>query len=307
MRWSALKISLFWMIISTCFSCADDGQAIGGKLGEERIANVTYGNHERHKMDVYLPENRSTDETGVIVLIHGGGFVAGDKTELEPVALKLMAKGFAVVNINYRLVDLAGVLDDPPVHQASPINIHHQLDDIAAAVELAWSKRTEWAVGDTWYIVGHSAGATLAMLHAYGEDNADGRIKATANLAGVTTFAFNDESEVDLLDPRLKELFYRIVGAEATNENKLAYMAASPYWVANNSGGVPTISVRPEDNTIGPIPDLSESQYNSLTTLLNSKGSASVHVEIAGAGHGFGEPGKWDEVVAETTAFFRAQ
>lgn len=290
------------------YGCTDDGPAPGSELEEVRTANVAYGQHERHKMDVYLPAGRTPDRTGVIVFIHGGGFVAGDKTQLEPVVVKLMAQGYAVVNINYRLVDITGVLDNPPIHQPSEITIHQQLDDVAAAVEAAWSKHASWGVSSAdWFIAGHSAGATLALLHAYGADNVDGRIKASANWAGLTTFAFNDEAEVNLLDPRLRELFYRIVGAEATNENKLAYMAASPYWVANNTGGVPTISVRPEDNAIGSIPDFSELQYNSLTALLNNKGSASTHVVIAGADHGFGQPGNWDEVVEATVIFFNGQ
>jgi len=302
-----LNVSLFLMAVPLWIACTDDGPEPESGLKEERMTNVSYGAHERHQMDVYLPENRSTTSTGMVILIHGGGFVAGDKTHLDDVAAKLMAKGYAVVSINYRLVDITGVLDTPPLHQASDITIHQQLDDVAAAVALAWSKRADWAVNsDKWYIAGHSAGATLAMLHAYGDDNADGRIKAAANWAGVTTFAFNDEAEVELLDPRVKELFYRIVGTEATNQNKLAYMAASPYWVANNTGGVPTINIRPEDNTVGPLPDDSKRQYDSLTALLVSKGSASVHVEISGADHGFGHPGNWDEVIEETVSFFDA-
>ncbi len=305
---AALRTSLFFIVAISWVGCTDDGPTPESERDETRMTNVSYGQHERHKMDVYLPAGRTPDRTGVIVFIHGGGFVAGDKTQVEEVVLKLVARGYAVVNINYRLVDITGVLDNPPVHKPSEITIHQQLDDVAAAVETAWSERAEWAVSGTdWFIAGHSAGATLALLHAYGDDNTNGRIKAAANWAGLTTFAFNDEAEVALLDPRLRELFYRIVGAEATNENKLAYMAASPYWVANNTGGIPTISVRPEDNTVGPIPDVSELQYNSLTTLLNSKGSASTHVMIAGADHGFGQPGNWDQVVAATANFFDTQ
>lgn len=307
MKRSLFKFSLILMVIPGWIACTKDSPRSESRLEEERFANLSYGTHDRHRMDVYLPQGRSTSRTGTVILIHGGGFVAGDKTDLDAVATKLTAKGFAVVNINYRLVDITGILDTPPLHQASAVTIRQQLDDVVAAVSLAWSKRTEWTVSsDRWYIAGHSAGATLAMLYAYGESNADGRIKAAANWAGLTTFAFNDEAEVDLLDPRLRELFYRIVGAEATNANRLAYMAVSPYWVANTTGGVPTVNIRPEDNAIGFIPDHSEPQYEQLTELLNAKGSASVHIEISGADHGFGQAGNWDQVVAETALFFGA-
>ncbi|SEK38880.1 alpha/beta hydrolase [Parapedobacter koreensis] len=282
----------------------DDNNEVRGEM----IDDLPYGEERLQQMDVYLPEGRSTANTGVIILIHGGSFVEGDKGQLDGMATKLLANGFAVVNINYRLVNSDGLYNTPPLHRASDIIIDDQLEDVSAAIEFAWDERNGWGVGsDKWYIAGHSAGATLAMLYAYGDRNGDARIKAVANWAGLTTIAFSEESEVQELDPEAKELFYRVVGVEATNQNRQAYRAASPYWVASNSGGVPTISVRPENNSLDFLPDYSEAQYESLTDLLNSRGSVSTHVMIQGADHAFNPPSKQDEVVEKTVAFFRAQ
>ncbi|KAK5119145.1 hypothetical protein LTR85_007759 [Meristemomyces frigidus] len=53
------------------------------KLTAERTAsatvtkNVKYGEHDRHRIDVYAPAD-ATERTAVVVYFHGGGFTAGD-------------------------------------------------------------------------------------------------------------------------------------------------------------------------------------------------------------------------------------
>lgn len=304
MSWKLFrKVALLFLIIAMVACEKEPSEQ--EKYEVEVLTNISYGNHARQKMDLYLPKGRSSVNTSVVVVIHGGGFVAGDKSYFSEVSTKLAEKGFAIVNMNYRFVDIAGLLDNPPKHQPSAITIHHQLEDVHAAIQVALARSGELAISNSkWYIAGHSAGATLGMLYAYEKNKEDGLVKAVANWAGVTTFAFNDESEIDQLDPRFRELFFRLIGAEATNENKLAYMAASPYWVAHNNGGIPTINIKPDDNTIGDLPDVSETQYKQLTDLLNGRGIASQYVMVSGASHGFSEPGKWAEVLSNTVAFF---
>lgn len=268
--------------------------------------NLSYGTAAQQKLDVYLPADRGT-ETSVIVFLHGGGFVAGDKAEFSTEVQKLSNKGFVVININYRLVDIDGILSTPMVHKPSAIKISDQLSDIHAAVAFALSKSDEWGIGtQKWAIAGHSAGATLAMLYAYG-DQSQGQFKAVANLAGATTFAFNDESEVQMFDPRIIEVLYRAVGAEAKNANKLAYMAVSPYWLAFQGRAIATINIRPESNDVFEIPDGSRDEYQRFTDVLQSKSVPNKWVEIAGADHGFSKPGNWDLVLNETVAFFNSR
>ena len=71
------------------------------------LLNVSYGSNASQAMDIYLPANRSTTSTKVIVLIHGGGWTTGDKNDplfLPTVdTLKRRLPGYAIFNINYRL------------------------------------------------------------------------------------------------------------------------------------------------------------------------------------------------------------
>jgi acetyl esterase/lipase len=271
------------------------------------LTDISYGGDSRQKMDVYLPANRSSS-TPVVVLIHGGGFVAGDKNEFSQQSQSLSAQGFVVLNINYRLVDIDGVLSNPMVHKPSAVKIADQLSDVQAAVDFAASKSAEWNMStDKWAVTGHSAGGTLALLYAYGDKNTNKRVKVASNWAGATTFGFSDESEFQLLDPKLVEVLYRAVGAEGKNANKLAYMAVSPFWLAFQGKAIATINIRPENNSVSDLPDGSKQLYQQFTDVLNSKGVPNKWVEVAGADHGFSKTGNWALVISETSAFFKSR
>ncbi|MEO7044225.1 MAG: hypothetical protein ABI091_02885, partial [Ferruginibacter sp.] len=45
------------------------------------LQNISYGSNSQQIMDIYLPANRKSSSTKVFVLIHGGGWSAGDKTD----------------------------------------------------------------------------------------------------------------------------------------------------------------------------------------------------------------------------------
>lgn len=294
------------VLYSILFTACEKNDTTGSSnLADSTILDLSYGADAKQKMDVYLPAGRNASTT-VIVLLHGGGFILGDRKDFSAQAQALADRGYAVINLSYRLVDTTGLSQDPPLHMASVITIHDQLADIGLAIGMAASKTAEWNISPAkWAIAGHSAGASLALLYGYGR-NTDNRIKAVANWAGATTFAFNDESEFDAYSPVFKEVYFRMTGAEPVNANKLAYMALSPYWVANNQTSLPpTINIRPQDNSIGGIPDASAQLYEQFTSLLNNKNIPNRHLVIAGADHGFSQPGKWEEVHDKTTAFFR--
>src|SRR5262249_52305199 len=67
-------------------------------------ADVSYGPHARHRLDVYPPAGKPR---AAVVFIHGGGFVAGDKNGdgvfYRNIGRWLARQGFAAVLPNYRL------------------------------------------------------------------------------------------------------------------------------------------------------------------------------------------------------------
>lgn len=69
----------------------------------ERFDNLRYGDHRsRNILDVYRPKNHK-GKLPVIVSIHGGGWVYGNKGIMQYYCMNLAQRGFAVVNFNYRL------------------------------------------------------------------------------------------------------------------------------------------------------------------------------------------------------------
>lgn len=279
--------------------CSKSNTEEGAPAGEQQtIANISYGAHAQQQMDVYLPASRSAN-TSLVIFLHGGGFVAGDKADTKHIAELLRTKGYAVVNANYRLVDATGLEQNPVLHQLSAVKISDQLADIKAMVNKLATLAPGWGIStDKWIMAGHSAGATLALLYAHGANNSDHRIKVVANFAGATTFAYSDESQVALLDPALVEILYRATGVAATNANKLAYMAISPYWVSNQAVvPVPVLNVRPSQ-------DAGDELYVSYTQMLSSKNIVNRYRVIQGAGHGFEQAGKLEEAITVADDFF---
>jgi acetyl esterase/lipase len=70
--------------------------------------NITYGHtpEQELKMDVYRPKEGG-DKLPACVLVHGGGWVAGDKERFTPLAILLAQRGYVVANIEYRLGPVA--------------------------------------------------------------------------------------------------------------------------------------------------------------------------------------------------------
>ena len=83
----------------------DDAKRNAGLMtptGIQRFDDILYGEDERNVLDVYRPKN-CDGRLPVIVSIHGGGWVYGDKNIMQFYCMSLAEKGFAVVNFSYRL------------------------------------------------------------------------------------------------------------------------------------------------------------------------------------------------------------
>lgn len=105
--------------------------------------------HERHVLDIYASANAKN--LPVVFWIHGGGWQAGDKTDVKVKPQAFMDNGFVFVSTNYRLL--------PNVDMGTLIR------DVAKA--FGWMNRhiAEYG-GDPKRVLvgGHSAGAQLAAL-----------------------------------------------------------------------------------------------------------------------------------------------
>jgi acetyl esterase/lipase len=121
-------------------------------------ANVPYGPHERNVLDFWKAE--SDKPTPVLVFIHGGGFLGGDKEGYNRQLFRdCMQAGISFAATNYRLSQ----------HAPYPAQMH----DAARAIQFIRSKSAEWNV-DTSRIAafGGSAGAGISLWLAFHDDMA---------------------------------------------------------------------------------------------------------------------------------------
>jgi arylformamidase len=120
---------------------------------------VAYGSDARQRIDVYLPEQRGSAPAPIIVMVHGGAWVVGNKSLPYVVDNKIARwspRGAIFVSVGYRLVPMVGTRDVTPLDQA---------DDVARAIAKVQALAPSWG-GDPQRLVlmGHSAGAHLVAL-----------------------------------------------------------------------------------------------------------------------------------------------
>lgn len=118
----------------------------------KRYDNISYGPHDVwNLLDIY----HQKDVTGpmpVIVNIHGGGWVYGNKEIYQFYCMNLAQRGFTVVNFNYRLA--------PEVKYPAP------LEDINGVMTFIKEHAKEYYMDtDNVFVVGDSAGGQLASQY----------------------------------------------------------------------------------------------------------------------------------------------
>lgn len=68
-------------------------------------ADQVYGRYRDRDLllDIYLPPGERTGPVPLVVFIHGGGWLMGDKALIEPGVFDLLGRGFAVASVGYSL------------------------------------------------------------------------------------------------------------------------------------------------------------------------------------------------------------
>ncbi len=73
------------------------------KDGVQVYQDQRYGAHQRHTLDVYEPTSPAAAPRPVLVCVHGGGFIRGDKAAKANAGFCFARQGFVTVAPNYRL------------------------------------------------------------------------------------------------------------------------------------------------------------------------------------------------------------
>jgi len=111
--------------------------------------------HYRHSLDLYVPRDRGSRLSPVVMYIHGGAWAGGSKEACEVHLASLLTAGFAVACVDYRL----SVPDTAPF----PAQIH----DVKGAVRWLRANAQRFHLDRRRFAaMGHSAGGHLTSLLA---------------------------------------------------------------------------------------------------------------------------------------------
>ncbi len=142
------------------------------------FTDVSYGADPQQVYDLYLPEGRTAEATKVIVLIHGGGWTSGDKSDMAASVAFVQAfhPDHAIVNVNYVLATVSGTPAFP-----------NQYLDIQAVINQITTQSEALQILPEFGMIGTSAGAHLAMMYDYVYDTND-QVKFVINIVGPSDF-----------------------------------------------------------------------------------------------------------------------
>jgi len=303
MKISKTICALFALLI--CFSaCRKADEPLYQTEEKAQVfLNLAYGNSAKQTIDVYLPPNRSTN-TSIIIFVHGGSFIGGDKSEFSAHAKFLAACGYAVVNVNYRLVDATGLFNLPVKHMESAVKVKDQVDDVSAVVDFAIANAKKWVVSSRRIaIAGHSAGGTLALLYSYDARNTN-KVQAVSNIAGALDMIFTSVPNWQFFPAYILEGGFRYTGYTVEQANEKHYKDISPFFKANAGKKIPTLNVFPENNEVDGLPKQDLTTYNDFTAQLKKLKVPNQFVFIPGADHIFSDPRDWELVLLKTVAYF---
>ena len=226
--------------------------------------NVSYGDDPEQVIDIYLPANR-TVETKTLVLVHGGGWTSGDKTDMDFVKelIKQNIPDVAIANLNYRLADE----DNRPFPM--------QIEDISAALQFIKAHRETYVISDEIGFIGISAGAHLSMLYSYAFDDAK-QVNMVCSIVGPTNFT--DPAYTGSDHPLFKD-FTDLYGIDTSDSKFLKDV--SPFHNLK-SDSPPTILFNG-----GLDPLIPTSQGTAMRDKLTSLGIANELTIYENAGHGW--------------------
>ncbi len=241
------------------------------------LRDVAYveGGHQRQKLDLYFPAGGG-DRRPLLVWIHGGGWQGGSKEQCP--ALGMLAQGFVVASLNYRLSQ----------HAVFPA----QLEDCKAAIRWLRAHAGENGIDpDRIGIWGASAGGHLAALLGVtghtrqfdvgGNLNESSRVQCVLDWFGPSDFLH--WGDLDATRPARGDgpasPIYKLLGGSVHDHPDAARLASPLYFIQKDAA--PFLIMHGDHDSLVPL-----QQSVDLDKALKAAGVKCRLDVIAGADHG---------------------
>ncbi len=178
-------------------------------------SDISYGDKEANKFDLYLPKDNTKKNYGMVVYLHAGGFTTGDKVDDKKTLAWLCSKGYVAVGINYTL--------RTDQNEASVLT---QSNEIKEAIPKVIEEAKKYGYNINGITMsGGSAGGTLAMLYAYRDaEESPVPVKLLFEMVGPSSFHVEDwgiyglDQDTDESIKAAAGLFSVMAGVELTPE-----------------------------------------------------------------------------------------
>lgn len=265
-----------------------------------KITDISYGDGEINKFDLYLPKDSSRDNYGLVVYLHAGGFTSGDKADDESMLAWLCSKGYVAAGINYTL--------RTDTNNASVLLESNEI--MAAIPQVIEAAKNQGYPIDKMTVAGGSAGHALAMIYAYRDaDEAPVPVVFTFGAVGPSSFNVEDwgiygfDQDSDESRTAAAGLFGVMAGTEITSDeikdgsyvSKMKEISAAE-WV--NENPIPTVVAYGTCDRIQPF-----RASIRLKNTLEENGVDYKYYELPHSGHGLQNDNKiskqWMESVEE--------
>ncbi|MBR0420505.1 MAG: alpha/beta hydrolase [Erysipelotrichaceae bacterium] len=198
------------------------------------LSDLSYGDKEANKFDLYLPKDDSKENYGLVVYLHAGGFTSGDKAGDREMLAWLCSKGYVTAGINYTL--------RTDENSASVLSQSNEIKT-AIPVVIEEAEKAGYHI-DKMTMAGGSAGHCLAMIYTY-RDGADAPVPVVFTFGAVGPSCFYQEDwgiyGLDQNDEACAGMFSVMAGTEITEQDirdgsyleKVKPISATE-WISNN-------------------------------------------------------------------------
>lgn len=252
------KIIAFFMAVIAFFS----GLFSNGKKpadptpaqpAQTEFYDQAYGGDARQVFDLVLPEN-AAGEKGLILFIHGGAWISGNKDQYRGALKTAAGMGYAAAALNYRYL-------------SDTVHMDALMSDVSAALAKIKALAAEWNVQlNRALLTGVSAGAHMSMLYAYkyaeGAPIAPVAVVSSCGPTDLTSAAFIEQNQLGdtaaLIGLMNCLTGVTITAAEYQNKNGRyaewinALQACSPLYQVR-SGSAPTVLGHGKKDNIVPF------------------------------------------------------
>jgi acetyl esterase/lipase len=117
------------------------------------LTSIAYGDGARQKLDIYLPKQNADSGSAVLIFFHGGSWHDGEREGYGFLGRAFAARGFVTVIADYR--------------KAPSVRFPAFVQDTASAIAWVHANIVKYdGDADRIFVMGHSAGAHIAMMTA---------------------------------------------------------------------------------------------------------------------------------------------